>query len=150
MSLLLLFRGPAGNPQPPVVIVDDKSGIDGKKRGRKFRTADDDLTEAEVQWMQRKLRELKQAKTERERVAAAKALEVSLAQAAQDDEAAEAISSTIEQERPALKADYRAIMRDVELLSSITTKLAEIAKRAAEEQRRRQDDDEIELISLIL
>ncbi len=102
--------------------------------------------------MQRKLRELKAAKTEREKVAAAKALEVAMAQAAKDDEAAEVISSTIQEKRPEaiLKADYGAVMRDVALLTEITNKLAKIAKEAAAYQRMMDDEDDVETLLMIL
>lgn len=132
----------------PPVVVQQPDRSDGKPRRR---TGDEELTEAEVQYMQRKLRELKQAKTEREKVDAAKALEIALAQAAQDDQAADIISAAIQEKRPeaVLKSDYRAVMRDVALLTDITRQLDRIVKAAAAEQRRMQDDeDDIEMLLL--
>ena len=99
----------------------NRTDVGGKaRRGVKhkgYRSADDELTEAEIQFMQRKLAELKAAKTEREKAAAAKSLEVAMAQATKDDEAADAISATIQEKRPeaVLKSDYGAVMRDVAL-----------------------------------
>lgn len=138
MSLLLLFTG-----------WGDRSDGSPSGGGKKRRRADDDLTEAEVQFMFRKIAEMKAAKTERERVAAAKALEVSLAQAAQDDEAAETISATIQEKRPeaVLKADYSAALRDVSLMTEIAEKLAKIA---AEVRREREDEEDVEALLMVL
>lgn len=125
-------------------------GGDGKPR-RRIRTAEDELTEGEIQWMQRKLQELKNAKTEREKAEAAKALEIALAQAAQDDKAAEVISAAIQERRPeaVLRADYGPVMHDVALLTSITSQLASIVKQAAAEHKRMMDDeDDIEMLLL--
>lgn len=105
-----------------VDVASTSTGVDrsdGKPRGlprgrkRRHRNADEELTEAEVQFIRRKVAELKAAKTEREKVAAAKALEIALAQAAQDDEVADVISAEIQEKRPEIKEDYGPIMRDV-------------------------------------
>jgi hypothetical protein len=138
MSLLLLFAGIGSTAEIDVA---------GAKRRRH---PDEELTEAEVQFMQRKLAELKRAKTAAEEAAAAKALEVALAQAAQDDEAAEVITATIAEKRPEIKTDYGAIMRDVALLTDITRQLAKIARAAADERRRQEDEDDIEMLMLAL
>ena len=141
----VVTRGYIGGAAPAVVTTQpDRS--DGKPRRRRARNADDELTEAEVQWMQRKLLELKAAKTERERVAAAKSLEVSLAQATQDDEAADIISASI-QEKGVSTADA---MRDVALLTSITNQLEQIVKAAAIERRRLEDEDDVESLLMML
>lgn len=132
---------------PPVVVTEQPDRSDGKPRRR---SGDDELTEAEVQWMQRKLQELKQAKTEREKNEAAKALEIALAQAAQDDAAAEAISATIQEKKPeaVLRADYGSVMRDVALLTSITNELERVVKESAAHQRMLEDEDDIEMLLL--
>ena len=129
-----------------VVVALDQSDGDPSGKRRRRRNADDDLTEAEVQWMMKKLAELKAAKTERERLAAAKALEVGLAQATKDDEAADVISATI-QERG---VDTAQMMRDVALLTEITNKLAVIAREAAEYQRMMEDEDDVETLLMLL
>ena len=97
--------------------------------GKRRRTADEELSEAEVQFMQRKLAELRAAKTKREEQAAAKALEVALAQAAQNDEVAEVITATIEIDRP----DYGTVMRDLKLLARIIDKLDRMVKAETRE-----------------
>lgn len=131
--------GTASFTPPPSGTVDQSDG-----KPRRHRTGDDELTEAEVQYMFRKLAELKAAKTEREKVQAAKALEIALAQAAQDEEAAEVISASIQAK------DYGAVMRDVPLLTSITQQLDRIVKEAAAERRRLDDEDDIETILMAL
>ena len=117
------------------------TGIDvaGKRRGRR-KPADEELTEAEVQFMQRKLAELKAAKTKREEQAAAKSLEVALAQAAQSDEVAEVISTTIEAKET---TDYAAVMRDLTLLSRVIDRL----ERMVREER---EEDDIEILAMAL
>lgn len=130
----------------------DRSDGDPSGKRKRRRNADEELTEAEVQFMQRKLAELKAAKTEREKAAAAKALEVAMAQATKDDEAADAITATIQEKRPEaiLKADYGAVMRDVALLTEITDRLEKIAKEAAAYQRILEDEDDIEMLLMVL
>lgn len=127
----------------------DVAGSDGRKRRRH---ADDELTEAEVQFMHRKLAELKRAKTEQDKAKAAKALEVALAQAASDDEAKEIITAMIHEKRPeaVLRADYGPVMRDVALLTSITRQLDRIVKQAAAERRAMEDEDDIETLLMAL
>jgi hypothetical protein len=144
MSLLLLFVG-ASTGAAPVVV--QPTGGDGKpRRGpRKYRTADEELTEAEAQYVLRKIEELKRAKTEREEAAAAKALEIALAQAAQDDDAAEVITEAIEEKRGP-KRDYAAALRDVQLMSKIGQELMVLAKEIAAERRRQEDEDDVELL----
>ena len=124
------FTGTISTPAVP-------SSSDGKRRRR--RTGDEELTEAEVQYMQRKLRELKQAKTKREEDAARKALEIAFAQAAQDDEAARAIEA-------AANGNYAALMRNDVLLARVTDKLAAIARQHAEDQ----DEDDVETLLLLI
>lgn len=96
--------------------------------------------------MFRKIAELKAAKTEQDKLAAAKALEIALAQAAQDDEAANAISATIAEKRPEARADYGAVMRDVALLTAITNELDRIVK---EHKRLMDDEDDAEALLLL-
>jgi hypothetical protein len=121
------------------------TGGDGKRR--RYRRADDELTEAEAQFIQRKIAELKAAKTAREEAAAAKALEIALAQAAQDDEAAEIIAAAVEYEAP--KRDYAAALRDVELMSQLGKELMALAKELAAERKRLADEDDIEVLLLL-
>jgi hypothetical protein len=145
MSLLLLFVG-ASTAAP--VVVTTPTGGDGKpRRGarRKYRSADDELTEAEAQYVLRKIEELKRAKTEREEAAAAKALEIALAQAAHDDDAAEVITEAIE-EKKGPRRDYAAALRDVQLMSKIGKELMVLAKEIAAERRRQEDEDDVELL----
>ena len=123
--------GDGGRPRP------------GAKRLR-FKSADERLTEGEVQWMQRKLAELRKAKTEREAAEAAQAIEIALAQAAQDDEAAEVITAAIEQAQPG-RVDYAAALRDTKLIGSILTDLRKLAKQL---QAERDEDDDIEILLL--
>lgn len=124
--------------------------VAGQARGgrRRHRNADEELTEAEVQFMFRKLAELKKAKSEREKEKAAKELEVALAQAAQDEEAAAVITDAIEEQKPEViaRSDYRGVMQDVGLLSSIIKQLEVIARNAAKAQR--EEDDDIEVLML--
>lgn len=129
-------------------VATEAIDVAGKRRRR--RNADDELTEAEVEFMRRKLRELKQAKTDREEAAAAKALEIALAQAAEDDQAAEIITGAIQEKRPeaVAKSDYGSVMRDVALLTEITNQLDRIVKEAAAERRRLDDEDDIEILML--
>jgi hypothetical protein len=116
------------------------------RRGRRqrLRTADDDLTEGEVQWMQRKLAELRKAKSEREAAEAAKALEIALAQAAQDERAAEVISEVIEARKPEAiaRADYSLVMRDVRVLGQILSELLRMVRAYEDEE------DDIEILLL--
>jgi hypothetical protein len=150
MSLLFLFHGSAA-----VEATTDTSTIDGKKRhkGRKFRTADDDLSEFEVQLMQRKLAELKAAKTERERLQAQKQIEESLASISQEyPDAADAISeaATARQREGIAAKDFRLLSRDVLKIGQVANKLEQIAKDAAAEQRRLRDEADIELLVMNL
>ena len=117
----------------------ETSTSDGKRR-RRHKSADDELSEAEVQFMQRKLAELKAAKTKREEQAAAKSLEVALAQAAQSDEVAEVISTTIEAKET---TDYGAVMRNLALLSRVIDRL----ERMVREER---EEDDIEILAMAL
>lgn len=138
----------AQGPFVQSTIAAEPIDVGGKRRRR--RNADDDLTEAEVQFMRRKLAELKRAKTDREEAAAAKALEIALAQAAEDDAAAEIISGAIQEKHPEAiaKSDYGSVMRDVALLTDITNQLARIVREAAAERRRLDDEDDIEILML--
>lgn len=138
MSLLLLFAGATtGAVVAPVVQPDRSDGKPRRVRNRRWFNADDELTEAEVQFMQRKLQELKRAKTEREKNAKAKELEVALAQAAQDELAAEAIRSAMGGKSPA------RVMRDPAALGRIIGELERIV-------RDQQDEDDLEILLLSL
>jgi hypothetical protein len=94
--------------------------------------------------MQRKLAELRKAKSEREAAEAAKALEIALAQAAQDDRAADVISEVIEARRPDViaRADYGPVLRDTKLLGEILRELARMVKAYEDEE------DDIEILLL--
>jgi hypothetical protein len=130
----------------PEAVVSD---TDGKRRvgarRRRYRSADEELTEAEAQYILRKIQELKKAKTAREEAAAAKALEIALAQAAQDDEAAEIISDVIEFKRPG--RDYAAALRDVRLMQQLGNELLALATEL--ERERLDDEDDAEAILLL-
>lgn len=95
--------------------------------------------------MFRKIAELKKAKSEREKLRAAKELEVAISQAAQDEEAAKIIVKTIEKKRGP-RPDYAAVMRDAALLTSIVYQLDRIAKQAALEAR---EEDDIAVMLLL-
>jgi hypothetical protein len=147
-SLLAFWAGGAATTgeAPPAAVQTDLGDGGRPRRGRRqrLRTADDDLTEGEVQWMQRKLAELRKAKSEREAAEAAKALEIALAQAAQDDRAADVISEVIEARRPDViaRADYGPVLRDTKLLGEILRELARMVKAYEDEE------DDIEILLL--
>jgi hypothetical protein len=146
-SLLAFWAGGAATSGAVAPVAQQDVGDGGRRRrGRRqrLRTADDDLTEGEVQWMQRKLAELRKAKSEREAAEAAKALEIALAQAAQDERAAEVISEVIEAKKPEAiaRADYSLVMRDVRVLGQILSELLRMVK----EQEDEEDDIEILLL----
>jgi hypothetical protein len=128
----------------PAAQPDTDGGRPRRGRRQRLRTVDDDLTEGEVQWMQRKLAELRKAKSEREAAEAAKALEIALAQAAQDERAAEVISEVIEARRPDViaRADYGPVLRDTKLLGEILRELARMVKAYEDEE------DDIEILLL--
>jgi hypothetical protein len=135
-----------------VEVADVVSETDGKRRiarsGRRRRySADDDLTEAEAQYVLRKIRELKQAKTAREEAEAARALEIALAQAAQDDDAAEIITEVIEFKQPG--RDYAAALRDVQLMQQLGDELMALAIELAAERARLDDEDDAEALLLL-
>jgi hypothetical protein len=134
-----------------VEIPDVVSETDGKRRvgarRRRRYSADDDLTEAEAQYVLRKIRELKQAKTAREEAEAARALEIALAQAAQDDDAAEIITEAIEFKQP--QRDYAAALRDVELMQRLGDELMALAIELAAQQQRMRDEDDAEALLLL-
>jgi hypothetical protein len=135
-----------------VEVADVVSETDGKRRiarsGRRRRySADDDLTEAEAQYVLRKIRELKQAKTAREEAEAARALEIALAQAAQGDDAAEIITEAIEFKQPG--RDYAAALRDVELMQRLGDELMALAIELAAQQQRMRDEDDAEALLLL-
>jgi hypothetical protein len=147
-SLLAFWSGGAATTgeAPPAAVQTDLGDGGRRRRGRRqrLRTADDDLTEGEVQWMQRKLAELRKAKSEREAAEAAKALEIALAQAAQDERAAEVISEVIEAKKPEAiaRADYSLVMRDVRVLGQILSELLRMVKAYEDEE------DDIEILLL--
>ena len=140
MSLLLLFAGARTAAAPAARVTVDVGG----KRRRVARNADDDLTEAEVQFMRRKLDELIAAKTAREKALAAKALEIALAQAAKDEEAAEVISAQVNQAHG--PGDYRAAMQSTATLSRIVGELQRMVREIEDER----DEDDLEVIAMAL
>lgn len=133
-----VFQGPY-----PSSSADNSDGTSGAGKRRR-RTADDELSEAEVQFMHRKIAELKRAKNERERARAAEELQISLAQAAQDEEAAQVIEQIAS---PKLIAtDYAALSRDSRLMLQIAKQLEKIVKGA--QRRRTEEEDDVEILML--
>jgi len=137
----------AGSDVSLSTSTDEVTTVDvgGKKKlKRKSRPADDDLTAEEVHWMRRKIAELKRAKTEREKEKIAKQVEVALAQATKDEEAAEVI------ERVAQTANYdtKAILNNIALLINIVNGLEHVVNRS--EARLMEDEDDIEVLAIAL
>ncbi len=129
---------------PPTSHGHENDGIDvanpgGGKKKHRDRTGDDELTEADLQYMFRKIAELKKAKSESAKVAAAKRVEVALARTARDDDAAQIIST-------GLGSDISQSLRDVQMLSSVARALKEMLK----ERQPQDDEDEAEAMLLLL
>lgn len=150
-SLLAFWIGGAAAPAAAVATPQPSVDVGGKRRRgtrRRLYVADEHLTEAEAQYIARKLAELKEAKTAREEAEAVKALEVALAQAVQDEEAAEIVSEKIAEARPN-PYDYAGALRDVQLLTDISRALTLLAHEIALERRRIQDEDDVETLLLM-
>ena len=121
------------------------SDTDGKRRRvKRWRNADEELTEEEAQYVVRKIAELRRAKSAREAAAAAKEIELALAQAARDEEAAEIIAETIEERQERTTPDYGAALRDLELMADIGRRLVALARQLEFER----DDDDAEVLLL--
>jgi hypothetical protein len=154
MGLLLFWNGTDG-AAPPTVTTTSAGGDDAPRGKRKrYRNGDEGLSEAELQFMHRKIAELKSAKTKREKEAAASALETSLDVAAENPESADEIRAAVA-EQPSAKipqlTDYSRLSRDASAMEAVVRRLTLISARAAiEAKRKRQDEEDIELISSII
>ena len=124
-SLLAFWMGGATSTTPVTPVITTAAiDVGGKRR---IKSGDEELTEAEVQYMFRKLAELKKAKTAKSRHKASNELEISLAKAVRDEDAAQIVQEAV------AHIPIGEILRNVEALSDLIRNLQDLVWQEREE-----------------